>query len=299
MVGLEATAFAQSAGDPQGPGAQPLPSNVQVSPQGDVTVTRTPAQGVEVHAQTPAGTVHAYGCSRVYLDRSTAGQAPPCAAAAPPAPPVYPYPYPPPVYYAPPPPPPAHLAPPAYYEPMGARGVDVRPRKPAHPPDPARKAALIASSLVFGIGTVAAGTSYLVSLDPATAHGKPSRPALVAMGAFMTVTPSVPRFVVGSVGSGLLFTGLRGASFMAGTLIDWDDKSYVLPVTLAFVAPVTLGIVDLATTPRRKLNAAPKDDDDVAEHKETALFQLEGIAPTVSADHTGALIPAVSAVGTF
>jgi hypothetical protein len=206
----------------------------------------------------------------------------------------YPSPYPPPAYYPPP-----QYAPPAYYQPVAPPPPpDVRRRKPAYPPDPARKAALIASSLVFGIGTVAAGTAYLVSLDPgglSPEHRSPSKPALVAMGAFLTIPPSVPRYVVGDVGMGLLFTALRGSSFAAGALINWDDDSYVLPVTLSFVVPLTLGIVDLATTPRRKLKAAPVDE----EPTESASFRLHGIAPTVAMDHTGTMIPAVSAVGSF
>lgn len=301
---LEGSALAQEEGAQGGeqappPPQQPLPQNVRVSPQGEVTVTRTPSQGVEVHAQTGAGTVHAYGCSRVSADPRTANAPPPsppspspCAA---PYPYAYPSPYPPPAYY---PPPQTQYAPPAYYVPAPPLAPDARPKKPVYPPDPARKAALIASSLVFGIGTAAAGTAYLVSLAPGVANmgrHSPSKPALVAMGAFMTVTPSVPRYVVGKVGLGLVFTAIRGASFTAGTLIDWDDKSYVLPATLAFVVPLTLGIVDLATTPRRDIKKPEPED----EPTESASFRLHGIAPTVAVDHTGAMVPAISAVGSF
>jgi hypothetical protein len=277
------------------PSAQPLPPNIRVSPQGDVTVTRTPERGVDVHAQTTAGTVHAYGCNRVSVDPRTAPPAAPCTA-------PYPY-YPqhpayaPPAYYYPQQP---AYAPPAYYVPDTPPPFfpDARPRKPKHPPDPARKAALIASSLIFGIGTVASGTAYLVSAARSSMSFEtlePSKPALAALGTFMTITPSVPRFVVGDIGFGILFTALRGGSFAAGALIDWDDESNVLPVTMAFVVPLTLGIVDLVTTPHRKR----KQIEPVEQSTESASLKLHGIAPTVAVDQTGALVPAVGVLGSF
>ena len=277
---------------PQLPSAQQLPDNVQVQPNGTVVVERTPQRGVDVHARTPSGTVHAYGCDRVVFDPNDKsgplppGAAPPCAAPAPPPPPPRPYAYgyPPPRYY------------PAYDAPL-------RPAKPRYAPDPARKGALIASSLVFGLGTVAAGSTYLVSIadrgvgDCALLEGcgnKQALPALYTMGAVMTFTPSIPRFVVGDWGMGLLWTGLRGGSFALGSAINWgSDGGEIMPVTFSFLAPLTLGIIDLATTPHRE-NLRPK-----RAKVETASFQLDGFGPTTMVDRGGNTVPALGALGRF
>lgn len=274
---------------------QPLPPNVAVAPGGHVAVTRTPEQGVDVHAQTTAGTVHAYGCDRVSVDPRTRAVYPSCGN---------PYAAPPGYYYGPPMP---YYAPPPVYGPPGMYGPppgvhvvgrgdgpdairDRKSKKPRYAPDPSRTGALIASSLVFGLGTAAAGTAYLGSL---VTDGEPSTPALVAMGLFLTAPPSVPRFVVGQVGMGVLWTALRGTSFALGTMIDWEDDTYMLPMTLAFIVPLTLGIVDLATTPHRE-QLEPK-----RRHHETAGFTLHGIGPTAMPDRTGQLVPAVGALGSF
>lgn len=274
--------------------AQPLPAlppPVVQNPDGSVSVHRTPQGGVDVHAATPSGTVRAYDCNRVDLDpnaRSANG-------ACPPLPPFVPPPVsfvPPPVYYAPPPYPPYPYA----YAP---------PPKP--PSDPARTGALIGASLVFGLGTLASGIAYIGSVTSderdcrpdgsgyvycPSRPREPSKPALYTMGGIMTFAPSVPRYVVGDVGMGLLFTGLRGGSFAAGAFIDWDDESYVLPVTFAFVVPLALGVVDLATTPRRKL---PAGGD--APHARS--FRLDGVGPGAAMSANGALIPTLGASGAF
>lgn len=275
---------------PQLPPPQ-LPDNVQVQPNGSIVVHRTPEKGVDVHARTPSGTVHAYGCDRVVFDPNDKsgplppGAAPPCAAPPPPpAPP--PYGYPPPRYY-----PRAYEAPP------------LRFAKPRYAPDPARKGALIASSLVFGLGTLATGTTYVIHVakrgvgDCALLEGCGDRdalPALYAMGAIMTFTPSVPRFVVGDWGMGLLWTGLRGGSFALGSAINWgSDGGEIMPVTFAFLAPLTLGIIDLATTPHRE-NLRPKKAK-----VETVSFQLDGFGPTTMVDRGGNTVPAIGAMGRF
>ncbi len=272
----------------------PLPPNIVTSPDGSVSVTRTPQQGVDVHAPTPAGTVHAYGCSRVDVDartRAPAPQAAPCPYAV-----AYPYPYPYP-YVAPPPP--YYLPPPVYQPPLIPR-----PR-PRYAPDPARKGALIASSLLFGLGTLGAGAAYVASTLPdrrascglgdscGDLPGEPSKPALYTMGGFLTLTPSIPRLVVGDVGLSLLLTGLRGGSFAAGTLIDWKDDTYMLPVTFALIVPLTIGIVDLATTPHRE------DLEDKKPSDASAKPRLRGLGPTAIAGTRGELAPAVGALGTF
>lgn len=241
-----------------------------------------------MHAPTPSGTVHALGCDRVDVDARSrvAAAGSPCAAYWYPYPVYQPYPYP--YAYAYPPP---------------------RAPKPQPPPDPARSGALIASSLVFGLGTMAAGAAYVASVseseneycalsDPGycDSRGEPNKAALYAMGAFLTVPPSVPRFVVGHVGTALLFTALRGGSFAAGAFVDWDDDSEVVPVTLAFVAPLTLGIVDLATTPRRFKAPEPKHSDSASA---SLAPRLQSIGPTATVGRKGSLVPALGASGVF
>lgn len=260
------------------PPETPLPPNIVPNPDRTVTVTRTPEQGVDAHATTSAGTVHAYGCERVDVDPNARAQGPagPCPLAHVPPPPR--------VIYAP------------VKNPRQAM-------KPRWAPDPARRNALIASSIVFGLGTLLSGTAYTVSAMSSglcnefssNTHScsNPSKPALYAMGTFLTVTPSIPRFVVGDYGKAFLYTALRGGSFAAGALVDWNDPTYLVPITFSFIAPLTLGIIDLATTPhreqleRRDIQAAKSD------------FQLLGLGPTVATDFRGQSIPAFGAMGTF
>lgn len=277
-----------------------VPDNVQVKPDGGVVVKRTPDKGVDVVARTPSGTVRAYGCDRVEFDPNDKsaplppGAAPPCQAPG-----------------APPPPPPPVAQPDRYYPSNGqytyapqyypayAPPVAIRPM---YAPDPGRKAALITSSLVFGLGTMASGITYLANI----AHGgigdcsllescgnRGARASLYTMGAMMTFTPSIPRFVVGDVGMGLLWTGLRGGSFALGTAINWGSDGAVMPVMFAFIAPLTLGIIDLATTPHRE-NLRPRKVQ-----VETASFHLDGAGPTAMVDRAGNTVPALGAMGRF
>jgi hypothetical protein len=279
-----------------------LPPNIVTSPDGNVSVTRTPVQGVDVHAQTSAGTVHAYSCNRVDVDPNGTSASPPWpppppgahGAPPPPCPAAYGYPYP--AYPYP------YYAPPAYQPYPMARPLPARRLKPRYAPDPARTGALIASSLVFGLGTVASGTAYMASLgdqdcdwNGSCRSQEPSKAALYTMGGVLTFTPSIPRLVVGSLWGSLVYTGLRGASFAVGVAVDWDDDTYMLPVTFAFVAPLALGIVDLATTPRRETVEGKKPRMASA----FSAFELRGVAPTAILDSAGTPAPAVAAMGTF
>lgn len=278
---------------PQLPSSDQLPDNVKVQPNGVIEVDRLPTRGVDVHARTPSGTVHAYGCSRVVFDPNDRsgplppGAAPPCAT--PPAPPA-------------PPPPPYGQPPPRYYPVYPAYAGRVRMPRPQYAPDPGRKAALIASSLVFGLGTVAAGSTYVVNIsergvgDCALLEGcnnRESLPPLYALGAIMTFTPSIPRFVVGDWGMGLLWTGLRGGSFALGSAINWGPDGAMMPITFSLLAPLTLGIIDLATTPHRE-NLRPRHAK-----AETASLQLDGLGPTTMVDRGGNTVPALGALGRF
>ncbi len=273
------TAFAQDPApwfEPAAP-ETPLPPTVQPNPDGTVTVTRTPEQGVEAHATTNAGTVHAYGCSRVDVDPKARAQTPPggCPLAHPP------------------PPPPRFI-----YPPVKNPHQAVKPR---WAPDPARRNALIASSITFGLGTMMSGMAYTASAALAATCGDrlttvcngPSKPALYAMGAFLTFTPSIPRFVVGDYGKGLLYTALRGGSFAAGAFVDWNDPTYFVPITFSFIAPLTLGIIDLATTPHREQLQGRQPQ------AASNGFQLLGLGPTVTTDFRGRSVPAFGALGTF
>ncbi|HVK63040.1 MAG TPA: hypothetical protein VM694_01130, partial [Polyangium sp.] len=193
----------------------------------------------------------------------------------------------------------ASAPPPAYAYPPPPPSIAPRKLKPRYAPDPGRRGALIASSIIFGLGTATTGAAYLISLGASAACGateicsvEPSKPALYAMGAILTITPSVPRFVMGDWGKGLLYTALRGGSFAAGTMIDWDDTTHLVPLTFAFLAPLTLGIVDLATTPHREQLEAKKQSA-------ASSFELRGLGPTVSYDLRGNTIPALGAFGTF
>ena len=274
---------------PELPPAQ-TPPNVQVQPNGGVVVTRTPDRGVDVHARTPSGTVHAYGCDRVVFDpNDKSGPLPPGAAAPPCAAPPPPQAYPPPQSYG---------YPPRYY-PAYPPGPSFRREKPRYAPDPGRKGALIASSLVFGLGTLAAGSTYLMNVADEgigdcslleSCGNRDAAAALYTMGAVMAITPSIPRFVVGDVGMGLLWTGLRGGSFLLGTAINWGPDGAFMPITFAFLAPLTLGIIDLATTPHRE-NLRPKVK------VETATLKLDGLGPTAMVDRGGNTVPAVGALG--
>src|SRR5262249_27386850 len=151
-------------------------------------VNRTPDRGVDVHARTPSGTVHAYGCDRVVFDPNDKsgplppGAAPPCVA--PQAPPY------------PPAPPPGYAYPPRYYPAAPPAPPIFRIGKPRYEPDPSRKAALIASSLVFSLGTVAAGSTYLLDIANKgigdcslleSCNNREAAPALYTLGAIMTV----------------------------------------------------------------------------------------------------------------
>lgn len=262
-----------------------LPPTVTPNPDGTVTVTRTPEQGVDAHATTNSGTVHAYGCNRVDVDPNARTDTPhgPCPLAHVPPPP-------PPVYMPPPPP---RLMYPPVKNPRQAM-------KPRWAPDPSRRNAIIASSIVFGMGTMLSGTAYTVSVmtssfcsDKLTTWcTEPSKPALYALGAFLTVTPSIPRFVVGDYGKALLYTALRGGSFAAGAFVDWNDPTYLVPITFAFIAPLTLGVIDLATTPHR-------EQLEGRDRPAAQGFQLLGLGPTVTTDFRGRSVPAFGALGTF
>lgn len=204
---------------------------------------------------------------------------------------------------------------PAYqpYSPYAAPTTPYYDVKPKYAPDSDRKAALIASSIGFGVGGAVSGIMYLVqyaeddsncgnhyvTYSDGTSHYEPvtsgcghtgSRTSLLTYGAIMTIVPSLPRFVVGDTTKGLIYSGLRGLSVATAALVDWGDNGdtrWQGPFLLGFVAPVTLGIIDLATTPHR---------EDLAE-KVTAKPGVNSFSPVAVTDRSGKTHGALLSVG--
>jgi hypothetical protein len=178
---------------------------------------------------------------------------------------------------------------------------DVRPR---YASDPDRKAAVIGASIGFGVGGGVAGIMYLVQnseersrcgyrtvtysdgsfgteRDDCSSGG--ARASLLTYGAIVTFLPSLPRFVVGDTTKGLIYTGLRGAAFATAALVNWGDDGdtkWQGPFLLGFVAPVTLGIIDLATTPHR---------EDLVEKEKAAMRKpgISGVTPIAMTEKNG------------
>jgi hypothetical protein len=185
--------------------------------------------------------------------------------------------------------------------------VTVSPRShPEYAPDPGRKAAIIAAPIVFGVGAAVAGIAYL------STHGNSSctttfssanqqtytnctsesgNAALWTYNVIVAGVPSAPRWVVGDVMGALIYTGLRTASVVTASTIQWGNdssSSWIGPFMFGFLAPITLGIVDLATTPHRE-DLRPRDPQqhDDPEAKAQTGFRVSSIAPTTltDADH--------------
>jgi hypothetical protein len=173
--------------------------------------------------------------------------------------------------------------------------------RPRYARDPDRTAALIGASVGFGVGTAVAGIMYLVQQSDENDHcGRvrrvwnydtrdyrteidnskcgAARASLLTYGAIVTFTPSLPRFVVGDTSKALIYSGIRAASFATAALVDWgenDSTKWQGPFLLGFAVPVTLGIIDLATTPHR---------EDLEEEQRTGI---RGVGAVPVADRGG------------
>lgn len=267
------------------PDPSTLPAPTPPGTPGTTTVVAPPGSGgVTVVAPTPGGgQVTASGCSTVVVQGQPTSVTPagaPCPTLAP-YQPYQPYP----AAY-----PPAAQYPAPYYE--------VRSR---YARDPDRTAALIGASVGFGVGAALTGIVYLVqnakendtcgrvrttSWSDGVAREEvdnsgcgSARTSLIAYGAIVSFVPSLPRFVVGDSSKGLLFTGLRAASFATAALVDWGDDGdtkWQGPFLLGFAAPITLGIIDLATTPHRE-DLEP----------EQAKAGVKGVSPIAVTDRAG------------
>jgi hypothetical protein len=166
-------------------------------------------------------------------------------------------------------------------------------------PDPARKAALIASSIFFGLGISVTGIGYLVAKAEQNCSNTSDAsngtqitssctsgngvPELVIYDTIMTGAPSTARWVVGDVNGALIFSALRGASVITASVVSWgsDNSSWLGPFFLGFLAPVTLAIVDMATTPHRE-QLAPHDP--AARPQASRGFMITGLSPAPTTD---------------
>ena len=269
--------------------------DVQRTPNGGVAVTSTPDGPVDVHAQTADGHVHAYGCSRVQVDPPAPGAAAPPVPAPPPCPYAAPYPYP---YLV-------HAPPPyAYYGPRPR--LFYPPQRPKYEPDPARTTSIVLSTVLFGLGTMVGGTATLVDAIGSDSCGELGRGACGGghrvtdragywvMGASVVIPAGVPRMVMGDWGIEMLLGGLRAGSFAAGTALIGHTGDASGPVMLSLAVPVAISIADLVTVPHREQMMRRRAEADAKKS-----FHLDGIAPTVTADASGALVPAVGALGRF
>jgi hypothetical protein len=184
--------------------------------------------------------------------------------------------------------------------------VTVSPRSHReYAPDPARKAAIIASPIVFGVGSAVAGIAYLTARSNptttcattfssstqtqstnCTTNPNNGDAALWTYNVIVAGVPSAPRWVVGDVMGALVYTGLRTASVVTASTVQWgnDTSSWIGPFMFGFLAPITLGIVDLATTPHRE-DLHPHDSQhDDPEAKAQTGFRISSIAPTTLTD---------------
>jgi hypothetical protein len=167
--------------------------------------------------------------------------------------------------------------------------------------DGGRSAVVIASSLAFGLagtgtallyangwmnaqhgcGDMASGGSGGCGQAGWTAAGP-----LLAYASVVTFTPSIPRFYMGDIKGGLLFTSVRGVAVATAIFAGGSKNDAVAAYAvggLGVLLPIIVGVIDLATTPQaaapppphvglRSVSAAPVMDGHRAHG---ALFSVE------------------------
>lgn len=284
FVFAAASLFSASASADEAHGTQTLPAPTPPGTPGTSTVVAPPgSEGVTVVTPTAdGGSVTAVGCRLV----TVSGTPTYVLADGSPCPQYAPY------------------APYRQESPIAQRTyVDSRAR---YARDTDRSTALIASAVTFGVGGAATGVAYLVKSTEgdscsyvydssgkyvsSTCQHASAISEYVMYSAVVGLTPSIPRFVVGDTTRALIYTGIRSASLLTAGLVNWGngDSSWEGPFLLGFVVPVTLGIIDLATTPHR---------EDVEARAETA--GIKGVAPVALADATGAHGAMIAVSGLF
>jgi len=136
----------------------------------------------------------------------------------------------------------------------------------AAPAEGGRTALIVASSLALGLGGTATGVLYArewmdergCSLDGGGCKSGRTAPiALAAYASIVTLTPSVPRFYMGDIKGGLVFTGVRGAAVATAIFAGGSKNeavSFYSIVLGGVLVPLIVGVIDLSTTPE----AAPE-----------------------------------------
>src|SRR5579872_5669536 len=100
--------------------------------------------------------------------------------------------------------------------------------------DPARKAAIIAAPIFFCVGGAATGLAYLAakadtsctsnSLAGASCQTS-ATPTLILYDTIVAAVPSAPRWVVGDFTGALIYTGLRSASVVVASVVNWGNDA--------------------------------------------------------------------------
>ena len=124
--------------------------------------------------------------------------------------------------------------------------------------DPGRTGALVASSIGFGLGVpITAFGVFASQLSPCEHSSCVQSDAgrnewLAAYAVHVVIVPSIPRMVVGDWAGAALFGGGRAALLGLAVLSSHSESSGSAGIAFAGVLfPIAVGIVDLATTPRR------------------------------------------------
>ena len=138
---------------------------------------------------------------------------------------------------------------------IGTLLTSVRPAHAEEGSDAERTGALIGASIGFGLGTPITGAGFFVAANPYCerncSNGRAgARALLFAYGFHLVVVPSIPRMVVGDWVGASLFMASRGVLFGVANAVD-PFRSAGVVLVAGVVAPIVLGIVDLATTPQR------------------------------------------------
>lgn len=162
---------------------------------------------------------------------------------------------------------------------------------PLYASDPTRTAMLATGWSLLGLNaTITPIATFFDNLKIECRHACNSSSKAWLTMAPAIFTPSLPRWAAGDVQGALIYTGLRAASWTAAAILEKQATEASFGVFVgAFVVPLGLGIVDLATAPHR---------EDVKPAKATGV-QLQGIAPTPVLGAAGIQGGTLQATGVF